>query len=770
LNRVLDNKKKIGVSLFVALLFIWWFSIPSTLFETPYSTILEAEKGELLAAKIAEDGQWRFPISDSVSTKFETCITYFEDEYFRLHPGINPISIVRATYQNIKAGRIISGGSTLTMQVVRLSRNNPSRSYFEKFLELFRAIRLEVRYSKNEILAMYTAHAPFGGNVVGLETASWRYYGRSPKQLSWGETATLAVLPNAPSLIYPGKNHDLLLTKRNRLLDKLYEKGEIDELTCELAKEEGLPQKPKALPQMAMHLLDRLILTKGAGKRYHSTISYFYQKKIEKLSFNYNQVLSQNEIANGAVLVVDLDNGKVISYIGNINQHSMEHQKYVNCIHAPRSSGSILKPLLFSHMLNSGHLYPHMMLQDIPTTYGSYRPKNFNRSYDGLVDASDALARSLNVPAVRLLKRYGTELFLNDLRNMGITTMNNSHKHYGLSLILGGGEVKLWDMIQVYSNLGQQLNQKQTYKIHALLEDSRIHFSGSKISALAIYQTFEALLKLNRPNQEEGWEHYEGLSDLAWKTGTSFGHKDAWAIGVTGKYAIGVWIGNADGEGRPGITGVRAAAPLLFQIARSLPQHSWFDPPTISSETVDICAESGYLAGVNCQETTLQAAVANNSNTPICPYHKMIHVDETEQFQVNANCYEIDKMKNISWFSLPPTTSWYYRNKNINYIATPPFLSSCIEGPRLKNIDIIYPTNRSKIKIPKELSGDLGRLIIQAAHRLKNVRIFWHLDEDYLGETTSFHQMSIQPSVGKHHLVLLDVKGNEESIWFEIRE
>ncbi|MCB0380473.1 MAG: transglycosylase domain-containing protein, partial [Flavobacteriales bacterium] len=259
LKSFIKGRRKYYLLLFLLLFFWFWLSLPSKLFNDPNSTILEDENGVLLAAKISKDGQWRFPESDSIPQKYAVAVKYFEDEYFDYHLGVNPVSLFRAFKQNFSSSKVISGGSTITMQLIRLSRKGKKRSYFEKLIEVILATRLELSYSKQEILNLYASHAPFGGNVVGLEAASWRYYGRSAHLLSWGEVATLAVLPNAPSLIYPGKNQEKLLVKRNKLLDKLQVKGVLTLEDAMLAKVEPLPNKPFPLPQITPHLLDRMV-------------------------------------------------------------------------------------------------------------------------------------------------------------------------------------------------------------------------------------------------------------------------------------------------------------------------------------------------------------------------------------------------------------------------------------------------------------------------------------------------------------------------------
>src|ERR1051325_7935443 len=268
----MSRRKKIwlGISF---VLFIWYcFCLPSQLFKDPTSTVLEDKNGALLGAKIADDGQWRFPYDENVPDKFAKSIVEFEDKYFYRHPGFNPVSILRAFYLNIKSGEVKSGGSTLTMQVIRLSRKGQGRTVLEKIIELILATRTEISFSKKEILALYSSNAPFGGNVVGLDAASWRYFGRKPSELSWSEAATLAVLPNAPSLIYPGKNHQRLLKKRNRLLVSLWKSGEMASVSCLLAQSEPLPEKPFPLPQLAPHLLDRSTQEGMNGKVVASTL------------------------------------------------------------------------------------------------------------------------------------------------------------------------------------------------------------------------------------------------------------------------------------------------------------------------------------------------------------------------------------------------------------------------------------------------------------------------------------------------------------------
>lgn len=754
----------------ITIIILVWFALclPNPLFSDPKSTIIESSDGHLLSARIADDGQWRFPAEKNLPPKFIESITHFEDEYFFYHPGINPVSLFRAIKQNISAGKVISGASTISMQTIRLSRKGQKRTILEKLKEMILAIRLEISYSKSEVLSLYASHAPFGGNVVGLEAASWRYYGRKPHLLSWGEMTALAVLPNAPSLVYPGKNHEKLKTKRNRLLDKLNRKGIIDKETCTLSKEEPLPGTPKIIPRLSAHLLERAIKEGNKGNKIQSSIDYSLQKTLNRIIDNYCQVYKENEIYNAAAIVLDVETAQVIAYIGNSNSKSLENGNDVDIIASPRSTGSILKPFLYTFMLQDGKLMPQQLVPDIPTQISGYSPRNFDETFDGAVPANEALARSLNIPAVRMLQDYGIDQFYNQIEKLQLSHINKSAAHYGLSIILGGAEATLWDLSNEYLKMARRLNdqdipKKATY----LLSDNLIEMTNSPFETGALWWTAEALSTVNRPWQEKGWNGFESSEKIAWKTGTSFGHRDAWAIGITQKYVVGVWVGNADGEGRPGLTGLSSAAPILFKIFKHLPQSEWFQKPDWDLVDAEVCVKSGYLASDICDSTKIIQVPKNALNTQSCPYHHLIHLDEAERFQVNSNCYSVTKMKTLPWFSLPPVQEWYYKKKNPIYKSLPHFHPDCKEVLS-ENIELIYPKNNTEIFVPKGLNGTLEKVVFEAVHRNHNATIFWHLNDEYIISTKTNHRIEIAPIPGKYQLTLVDEFGENQQCSFEI--
>lgn len=765
---ILRNKKK-STALCLILLF-YYFSLPRTLFQEPYATVIESSNGDLLAAKIASDGQWRFPANDSIPDKFKKCIVYYEDEHFYHHWGFNPVAIYKALRQNQKAGRVVRGGSTLTQQVIRLSRKNQKRTYFEKFIEIVLATRLEFRYSKNKIIELYAAHAPFGGNVVGLEMASWRYFGVQPHQLSWAESATLAVLPNAPRLIYPGKNQEILLKKRNALLQKLYQEHVIDKTTLELSIQEPLPQKPYNLPQIAPHLLHKVAKT-HQGEKITTTINVNLQNRVNQIASYYYNQYKQNEVHNLAILVIDIKNRDVVSYVGNAPTDLL-HDKDVDIITAPRSTGSVLKPLLFASMLDEGEILPNTLVADIPTQISGYAPQNFNFTYDGAVPAQRALSRSLNIPAVLMLQEHGIYKFYETLQQYKLKNINKHPDHYGLSLILGGAESNLWDLCRTYANLTSTLNyynQTHEYRTKEFAELNVVkgfqqdygHNSIEKniVGAGSIYLTYNAMKEVNRPQGDEAWKFYDSALQLAWKTGTSFGNRDAWAIGTNSRYVVGVWVGNASGEGRPQLTGIESAAPILFDVFNTLPKTGWFQTPLNDLEYAEVCTQSGHLAQDDCPKTK-QLITRNGKKTSVCPYHKLVHLDYSEQYQVNSSCESVDNIISKKWFVLPPVMEWYYKSLHIDYKPLPPFRPDCIAAPQ-HSMDFIYPKTNSKIYLTKNFSSTIQPVIFKVACSNKESKLYWYVDNVYKGITQTFHEMAIEASTGTHTIVVVDALGNE---------
>lgn len=770
--RHLSVTRKVMLVVITILVIGYIFCLPRQLFHVPYSTVVTDRNGELLGARIASDGQWRFPPRTTTPEKIEQCLITFEDKHFYHHWGGNPLSIGRAAYQNLRHKRIISGGSTLTMQTIRLARNE-SRTFGEKVIEMIWATRLEFRASKEEILSMYVSHAPFGGNVVGLDAAAWRYFGHSADDLSWAESAMLAVLPNAPAMIHLSKGRKMLLAKRNRLLKQLLNKKVIDASTYELAVSEPLPDEPHPLPQIAPHLVSHFYKERY-GLYTSSTIDRGIQTHIEDLAERWSNEFSRSDIRNLAILVVDIPSNQVIAYCGNVHFNRKQGGNQVDVIRAPRSTGSILKPFLYYAMLQEGSLLPDMLMPDVPININGFTPQNFSLQYEGAVPASEALARSLNIPVVTMLQKYGVPKFHDFLQQIGFTTINRPSSHYGLSLILGGAEATLWDVTNAYAQMGRSLlanlppelaNAKEATMTVA--EKEKGNDKGKRAwNKGAVWQTFDALKEVNRP-EEIDWKSIPSMQTIAWKTGTSYGFRDAWAVGVNPRYAVGVWVGNATGEGKPGLVGAQTAGPVLFDVFNYLPSSSWFERPTGIFIEAEVCRQSGHLKGRFCEETDTVLILPSGLRTEACPYHHPVTLSADESHRIYENCANTEPTLKKSWFTLPPVWEWYYKQHHPEYKPLPPFKAGCGEDTFLP-MQFIYPPMNARIRLPKQLDGSKGYLTAELAHSNPNATVFWHLDDTYRMQTQDFHKISLQPAPGKHSLTAVDGEGNTVSTTFFI--
>ena len=756
----------IGGGIIPLLLIGYIFCLPRQLFHVPYSTVVTYRNNELLGARIALDGQWRFPPRTTTPAKIQACFIEFEDNHFFHHWGVNPVSIGRAAYQNLKAGRVISGGSTITMQTIRLARNNP-RTFSEKFIEMIWATRLEFRYSKEKILSLYVSHAPFGGNVVGLDAAAWRYFGHSADDLSWAEAAMLAVLPNSPAMIHLSKSRQALLDKRNRLLTRLHTKGVLDDSSYELALSEPLPQEPKPLPQIAPHLTDYFYQTRN-GNYSVSTIDRGIQLQIEELIERWNGEFSRSDIRNIAILVIDVQKNQPIAYCGNVHFNKTNSGNQVDIIRSPRSTGSILKPFLYYAMLQEGSILPHTLLPDIPININGFAPQNFSQQFEGAVPASEALARSLNIPTVTMLQRYGVPKFYNFLKQTGISTLTRPASHYGLSLILGGAEGTLWDITCAYTDMARCLKGLDKTDCSLLLSDSAHNASSvvptSSFSPCAVWQTFEAIKEVNRP-EEIDWRTIPSMQTIAWKTGTSYGFRDAWAVGVTPRYAVGVWVGNATGEGKPGLVGARTAGPVMFDVFNLLPSSPWFVRPSEGFVDAEVCHLSGHLKGRFCEETDTILILPAGLKTEACPYHHRINLSADGTQRIYESCINTEAAIQKNWFTLPPVWEWYYKQRHPEYKTLPPFKPGCGEDI-LRPMQFVYPTMNARIFLPRQMDGSKSQLTFELVHSVPKATVYWHLDNNYLAETQDFHKISLLPSSGKHTMTAVDNEGNTVSVTF----
>ncbi|MBU2965306.1 penicillin-binding protein 1C [Amphritea sp. 2_MG-2023] len=762
-----------GLLLLLAGATLWW-PLPEPLFNQPFSRQLLDENQQLLSARIAADQQWRFKSVASLSPAYQTALIQYEDKRFMHHPGVDPLAIIRAMYLNLKSGRVVSGGSTITMQLARMVYGNRARTLWQKLQELHLALRLEMQLSKTDILNYYAANAPMGGNTVGIDAAAWRYFGRRLAELSWAEAALLAVLPNNPAAMHLSRSRNKLRAKRDFLLHKLWLKGFLSEQDYRLSLLESIPQRPRRWPVYGQHLLDRLSQQYPDQSVFYTSIDRRLTQKIEFITRQHSQRLGAIGIHNLALVVVDNATMQVKAYFGNVAYSQRpEDASHVDIASRPRSSGSTLKPFLYAAMLDNGDITPYTLIPDVPTAYGSYQPSNYDKSFRGAVTARSALTASLNIPAVRMLNDYSYQAFYDKLQALGFSDLFRQPDEYGLSLILGGAEVSLVDLTAAYAGLSRRAQQAVPLNLEPLNYTSSLGWRNQQeekaaypLSQGAAWLTLDALSDVTRPGLHKIHRLFAGSARVAWKTGTSYGLRDGWAVGTTEKVTVGVWVGNANGEGRQLLTGTSAAAPVLFDTLNIINDLGWPEEPSGALKWIEVCRENGFLPKFGCPRETVAIPVAAQFEK-VSPHHFQVTVDRSTGLRSSIGCNPTGSIISKTFFQLPPSQAAFYRIAHASYRPVPEFDEDCTPDRRALNgrFEVTYPRAGQIISLPRYMSGQQGEVIFRATAKNDSAQLFWHLDKRYLGATQTFHELSETILPGKHLLRVIDQQG----VWQQIR-
>ncbi len=765
----MNKKLKILFSTALAVIFIFIIiPLPDPLFEQDYSVVVLDRRGEILRIFLNKKQMWQLPpdSSHSIPRKLKQAVLFFEDRYFYSHPGVNPVSLLRALKQNIAGGKVVSGASTITMQTARLMQPK-ARTYANKLLEILQALKMELRYSKDEILELYLNHAPYGGNIVGYRAASLRYFRKIPEALSWAEAATLAVLPNAPGLIAPLTDPDRLKQKRDRLLRRLREAGLLSDESCRLAVLEPVPRRGYSTGLLAPHLTRRLHLQYPEQAVIRTTIDAELQRTAEQIVSEYSRQLQSLGIRHAAVLIVENDGGKVRAYVGSPDFFDRKHAGQVDGVRAPRSSGSILKPFLYALAMDEGLILPKTQIRDVPSYFGAFSPSNADRKYRGVISARDALIYSLNVPAVRLLNAYGLQPFYYFLEEAGIHTLFRKADGYGLPLIIGGAEVTLWDMAAMYRGLAAG----GRFVPITVLKDVQAATAPPRrlISPGAAYLTLNILNEVKRPGSEYYWRQYNDGWPLSWKTGTSYGQRDAWAVGVSPQWTVAVWAGNFSGQGNANLSGSATAGPLLFDLFRILPKNpakASFAKPQEGLKRIEICAQTGFKAGPECPDKMWAEAPLHQKPLKLCPYHKRIFVSNNEEEQVCSLCWDESRHHSVVRLVYPPDVNQYIRQNGGIVDVVPPHRVSCPALADAAPLKIVYPQKNAALWIPRDFNGRLQQVALRAAHQQGDQRVFWYLDNRYLGSSREKHALAVTLAKGWHKLKIIDESGYSDQVRF----
>ena len=739
--------------------------LPNPPFPECYSSVILDRDRQLLGAFLAHDEQWRFRADAlEVSPKLIEAVLTFEDRRFYRHPGVDPFALARAAFSNLRAGGVRSGASTLTMQVARLM-NPKRRTLGHKVLEMAQAVKLEVRYTKAEILAMYLGHAPYGRNIVGVHAASFLYFGRPPSRLTWAEAATLAVLPKAPSQINPFSRRDDLMARRNLLLAALRRRDKMSAEDLSYSAAEPLPDRILPMPSLAPHLCRRV-----AGEAVvPTTIDRSLQEAVEALAARNGEMLSRQGIHNLSVVVAETETGAVRAYVGSPAFGDAAHGGQVDGVVARRSTGSLLKPFLYARCIDEGTLHPRTLVKDVPVHYGSYAPVNADHGFSGMVSAREALIRSLNVPPTILLRTHGIAAFHDFLRTAGMTTLFRRPEDYGLTLILGGAEGTLWDMVTLFRGLGcgGRFGGLYAQEGHGALGGPRL------LSPAASWMTLQMLTAVRRPDDEGiDWTAFPTRRPVAWKTGTSFGKRDGWAVGITPQWVVGVWVGNFAGEGNDRLGGARSAAPLLFGIIDLLPFNEampWFEKPTTTFRPIRICAETGYRAGPDCPNPEDAEAPAHARPLPVCPFHRRFYLDARSEVEVCSRCWgDPDSVRQEVRLLYPADVRQFLRSAGYVLERHPPHNPACPTLTGDSPVSIIYPSSKAQLFVPRDIDGAYQQIMLRAAHSVADATIYWYVDGGFLGTTIGDHVMAANLCRGRHTMQVIDHAGHGAQVSFSV--
>ncbi len=708
-----------------------------TTFEERYSQMVVDENGEILGVYLNNEEQWHLKSEDEIPEKLKLAVINYEDKNFYSHSGVDLLAILRALKDNLLSKQR-SGGSTITMQTTKLA--SPSkRTYINKYIEIIESIKIEKDFTKDEILLMYLNNAPYGGNIVGYKTASLLYFQKEPDKLTWAEAALLAVLPNSPGLINIEKNRTKLVEKRNKLLKKLETKGIIKKSQYEISKEEALPKKRYSFSSIAPHLTRR-VTTESKEKIIETTINKELQEKIQVISNNYSNFLRGEGVKNLSVLVIDNETYEIKVYVGSGDFYDTKTNGQVDGVTALRSPGSVLKPFLYALAIDEGLIAPESKVVDVPKYYSNYSPQNASKKYHGMVEIRESLVKSLNIPFVSLLKEYGEEKFFYFLKEVTEFRENDSST-YGLSLILGTKEMKVEDVGKLYAGLGNygKFQDLKYLKNEKSKEGSRL------ISKGASYLTLKTIQDLQRPGLSN---LYKGKDGISWKTGTSYGKRDGWAVGVTPEWTVVVWVGNFTGEGNTNLTGVITGGRLLFNIFETLPRKKKFLPPLNNLKSIEVDEETGYRT--NYDIPTREILYPKNAKPlKISPFYKKIFVDDSGNI-IDSRSENFSERKEKIVLNYPLEVINYLNQKGI---AIDEIYNNKINE---KSIDILYPTNNLNVVLPRDFDGEKS-VIIKIAN-IKNQNIYWYINDEYIGMDKSTEK-SFNLKEGNYKLTLVGENG-----------
>ena len=733
--------------------------------EVDYSTLVTDNKGEVMFASLTSDQKWRMKTElDEISPLLQNTIIQKEDKYFFSHPGVNPFAIIKSGFKNIIRWKRVSGASTITMQVARMLEKRP-RNLWSKMVECFRAFQLEWKYSKKKILQMYLNMAPYGGNIEGVKSASVIYFNKMPDHLSLAEITALSIIPNRPVSLVPGKNNDLIVEERNRWLRKFARDDYFTKKQIEDALNEPLTAVRRPVPFHAPHLAYKL--RRGLGtENIHTHIDLNTQLKTEQMVYDYVHSLYLKNIHNGSVIIIDNETHKVITYVGSADFKDTADAGQVNGAMAIRQPGSTLKPLLYGLSIDEGYLTPKRIMNDVSTNFGGgYMPENYDKKFNGYVTLEFALDHSLNIPAVKALQQLGVEKLVQKLSDCQFRQVQKDRNKLGLSMILGGCGASLEELTGLYSSFAANGNFIQP----SYCTQDTTGRSVRVMSPEANFMIAEMLSKVNRPDFPLSWESSVHLPRIAWKTGTSYGRRDAWSIGFNKKYTVGVWLGNFNGDGAPDLSGANIATPLLFRIFNTInydADQEWFRPP-VTLQQRKICTVTGMPVNEFCTDQALDYFIPLHSSNELCNHMQEVQVDEKESISYCKTCLPSSGYK-TKWYKITPFEMQRYFDENhIAYDKVPPHNPQCervfsegapvITSPRNGNEYYISKDDPEPLQLSCETGTDVSR-------------VYWYINNKLYKTAQPKEKIFFAPAEGPVKISCADDKGRNQNIWITVKK
>jgi len=762
-KHIITFLKRIGIA-FVALFLL--FLLLNLLFplkdKIEYSTIIADKNGEVINAYLTKDQKWRMKTElKEISPLLRKTIIAKEDRYFYYHPGVNPFALIRATFKNIFRMRRTSGASTITMQVARALEPR-KRNLLSKMIEMFRAYQLEWKYSKDEILQMYLNLVPYGGNLEGVKSASLLYFSKNPDHLSLAEITALSIIPNRPSSLVMGKNNNLIVAERNRWLKKFANDKVFTEKEIEDALAEPLTATRTTVPHYAKHLSNKLY--KKGDYYYKTHLDLNTQLKTEKIVEDYIRAQRLRNINNASVVIIDNNTHNVIAYVGSANFNDTTDGGQVNGAAAVRQPGSTLKPLLYALCIDEGLLTPKMVMNDVSVNYDGYAPENYDQKYNGYVTMEYSLEHSLNIPAVKSLRMLGKDRLVEKLSSCGFRQIQKDRSKLGLSMILGGCGTTLEELTALFSSFANEGN----YYSPSYSDKDTVHKKVNVVSPEAAFIINDILSKVNRPDFPLNWQSTERMPKVAWKTGTSYGRRDAWSIGYNKNYTIGIWVGNFSGIGVPDLNGSNTATPLLFKIFNTIDYDSdeeWFTMPK-DCETRMVCSETGLPPSDHCEHLVMDYFIPLISSTAKCNNIKEVLISADEKISYCKNCAPQSGYKKKIYKVIEPEMQAWYEEQKVAYEKIPPHNPECETIFNGNAPSITSPANGSEYLISRKRKEPI---LLTCKTATDVSRVFWYIDNKFFKAAAPGEKQFFVPDEGPVKISCTDDKGRNRDIKIMVR-